>query len=298
MRRKSIRLLGPAVETRFLPFVRRPGRYIGGEVNQVRKDLDACDVRIALCFPDVYEIGMSHTGLAILYHVLNGLPGVAAERVFCPWIDAEAVLRRESIPLFTLESTAAVADFDIVGFGLTNELCYTNLLNALDLAGLPIRAADRGPDHPLILAGGQAANACEPIAPFVDLFVLGEGEQAVVQLMEQVRSARAAGYTKQQMVRAAAEALDFVYAPSLYEFKYAGDRIISFDPMEPGLRTRFENAVVEDLEAAPVPDRPIVPHVEPVHDRISIEVMRGCPGRCRFCQASYCRRPVRFRSVN
>ena len=183
MRRKPIRTLDEAIDARFLPFVRRPGRYIGGEVNQIRKDLDACDVRVALCFPDVYEIGMSHTGLAILYHVLNSLPGVAAERVFCPWVDAEAVLRREAIGLFTLESKAAVADFDIIGFSLTNELCYTNLLNVLDLAGVPIRAADRGPDDALVVAGGQAANACEPIAPFVDLIVLGEGVQAVVQVI-------------------------------------------------------------------------------------------------------------------
>jgi len=298
MERKRIRRLDGLVETRLLPCVRRPGRYIGGEVNQVRKDLEACDVRIALGFPDVYEIGMSHTGLAILYHVLNGMAGVAAERVFCPWLDAEAVMRRESIPLFTLESSAAVGDFDIIAVSLTNELCYTNLLTMLDLAGLAVRAADRGPGDPLVVVGGQAVNAGEPISPFVDLMVLGEGEGIVERLVDWYRQGRTAGWSKDELLAAAVRECESVYVPALYRFRYEGERIRVFEPLEPGLRARFENAVVADLDAAPVPDRPIVPHVEPVHDRISIEVMRGCPGRCRFCQASFCRRPIRYRSVD
>jgi radical SAM superfamily enzyme YgiQ (UPF0313 family) len=190
---KKIEQLEKAIQQRFLPFVRRPSRYIGGEVNQRQKDLNACDVRLALCFPDVYEIGMSHTGLAILYSVLNKLDGVAAERVFSPWIDAEAILRKENLPLYTLESKAAVGDFDIVGFSLTNELCYTNMLNMLDLAGIPIRSDQRSENDPLVVAGGQSGNNAEPIAPFVDAFLLGEGEEAAVRLVELYREMKSAG---------------------------------------------------------------------------------------------------------
>ena len=297
MKRKNIEILQQRLERDFLPYVRHPGRYIGGEVNQVRKDLSACDLTIALCFPDIYEIAMSHTGLAIIYDVFNRLPGVAAERVFAPWIDAEEVLRRRQIPLFALESKAAVGDFDVIAFSLNNELCYTNMLNMLDLAGLPSRAADRPDAPPLVIAGGQAANSCEPIVPFVDLFVLGEGEAAAVQLADLLRRKKREGASKRDFLLAAARSFDFVYVPSLYTFQYEGDRSTGFAPAEPGLPTEFQKAVVADLDAAPVRERPIVPFVRAVHERVSVEIMRGCPGRCRFCQASYCRRPLRFRSV-
>ncbi len=297
MKDKKIEIVAPRLERELYPFVRKPARYIGGEVNQVRKDLSHCRLTVALCFPDVYEIAMSNTGMPILYHILNEMDGVAAERVFSPWTDAEKILRDKRIPLFSLESKAAVAGFDVIGFGLTNELCYTNVLNILDLAGLPIRRNERKESDPLIIAGGGMANCCEPMAPFIDLFVLGEGEQAIVDLANLLIEAKASGWDRRRTLLEAARRFEWAYVPQFYEFEYDGPRIVSFRATEPGLRTRFQNAVVEDFENAPVPVRPIVPFVEAVHERVSIEIMRGCPGRCRFCQASYCRRPIRWRSV-
>jgi len=298
MQSKRVRILKDEVEQKFLPFVRRPSRYIGGEINQIKKDFASCDVKVALCFPDVYEIGMSHTGFAIIYHVLNQLERVAAERVFAPWVDAEKIMRNEHLPLFTLESKAAVGDFDIVGFSLTNELCYTNMLNMLDLAGIPIRAKQRGEDDPLIIVGGQAANCGEPIAEFVDIFILGEGEEAVVELVELVKEQKKAAVTKQHLLLEAARRFSFAYVPSLYTFEYAGQKIKSFKPNLPELPLRFANAVAEDFENAPVPAEPIVPFAQTVHERVTVEIMRGCPGRCRFCQATFCRRPIRYRSID
>jgi radical SAM family uncharacterized protein len=295
---RKIEIIAQRVEQELLPFVRKPARYIGGEVNQIRKELTTCDLTVALCFPDVYEIAMSNTGMPILYHILNQMDNVAAERVFAPWTDAEEVLRRRKIPLFSLESKATVASFDVIGFGLTNELCYTNVLNLLDLAGLRIRRSDRAEADPLVIAGGGMANCCEPMAEFIDLFVLGEGEEAVVELTNLLIEAKRQGWTKRQSLLEAARRFDWAYVPQFYDFDYDGPRVASFRATEPGLRTRFLNAVVKDFENAPVPVRPIVPFVEAVHERVSIEIMRGCPGRCRFCQASYCRRPIRVRSAD
>ncbi len=298
MTSKTIELLADRVEREFLPFVSRPGRYIGGEVNEVRKDLSKAELTFALCFPDVYEVGMSNSGIAILYHILNQHDGVAAERVFSPWMDAEQVLREKQIPLFSLESKASVRRFDVIGFSLTNELCYTNVLNALDLAGLEVRREQRGEDDPLIIAGGGIANCCEPVAPFIDLFVLGEGENAVVELADLLLAAKRAGQSKEQTLLEAARRFEWAYVPQFYEFTYDDSHIARMAATRGDLRTRLENAVVEDFENAPVPTAPVVPYVEAVHERVSVEIMRGCPGRCRFCQASYCRRPIRFRSAD
>ena len=295
MKEKTIEMLADRVEREFLPHVSRPGRYIGGEVNQIRKDLNKAELTFALCFPDVYEVGMSNSGLAILYHILNQHDGVAAERVFSPWMDAEQVLRQKQIPLFSLESRASLRSFDVIGFGLTNELCYTNVLNTLDLAGLNVRRDQRDEGDPLIIAGGGMANCCEPIAPFVDLFVLGEGEQAVVELADLLLAAKRRGQGRQETLLEAAKRFEWAYVPQFYEFTYDNSRISSFGATQGGLRTRLVNAVVEDFENAPVPTAPIVPYVQAVHERVCVEIMRGCPGRCRFCQASYCRRPIRFR---
>lgn len=289
-------ILRNRVERDLLPHVRHPSRYIGGEINQIRKDLSSCDIRIALCFPDIYEVAMSYSGLSILYEVLNRLEGVAAERVFAPWIDAEPVLRDKQIPLFTLESMAAVRDFDLVGFSLTNELCYTNLLNMLDLAGIPIRSKDRMESDPIVVVGGQSANCAEPIAEFVDLFVLGDGEETAVDLATCFRRCRNQRLGRAGFLLTAAKEFPFVYVPSLYRVEYDGESIRSIEPTIPGLAVRRTSAVVANLDTCAAPQRPIVPFVEAVHDRMAIEVMRGCPGRCRFCQASFCRRPIRFRS--
>ena len=279
MDESQVKILDGPIERDFLPFVRRPGRYIGGEINQIKKDLAQCELTVALCFPDVYEVAMSHTGLAVLYDCLNQLDGVAAERVYAPWLDAEDVLRDKKISLFSLESRASLKSFDIVGFSLTNELCYTNVLNMLDLAGISVRSSDRGEDDPFIIAGGGMANCCEPMAAFIDVFVLGEGEEAVVELAQLMRAEKQAGTSKKEILSRIAEKFDWAYVP---EFHTGG---------------KLRNAVVRDFENTPVPLRPIVPFVQAVHERVSVEIMRGCPGRCRFCQASFCRRPIRTRSV-
>lgn len=294
---RKIEILADRVEREFLPFVRRPARYIGGEVNQVCKALERCELTVALCFPDVYEVAMSNTGLALIYHVLNGLENVAAERVFAPWVDAEAILREKHIPLFSLESKASLAGFDAIGFSLTNELCYTNVLNMLDLAGLPVRSEHRTEDDPLVIAGGGMANCCEPIADFIDLFVLGEAEETVVELANLLIAAKKNGRARDSVLFEIAQRFDWAYVPRFYEFRYEDSHITSFQARNEALPTRFHNAVVSDFENAPVSTRPIVPFAEAVHERVSIEIMRGCPGRCRFCQASFCRRPIRYRSA-
>jgi len=280
--KREVITLAERVDRDFLPFVRRPSRYIGGEINQIKKDLSKCDLTVALCFPDIYEVAMSYTGIAVIYDILNGVDGIAAERVFAPWVDAEEVMRRKKIPLFSLESRAALKDFDIIGFSLTSELCYTNVLNMLDLGGLEIRSGLRDENAPLIIAGGGMANCCEPIADFIDLFIIGEGEEAVVELAQLIRTEKKAGATKMEILTEAAKKFGWVYVPTLYNSTE---------------NPKLKNAVVKDFENAPVPLRPIVPFTQAVHERVSVEIMRGCPGRCRFCQASFCRRPVRCRSV-
>ena len=279
MSNDKVTILTERIEREFLPFVRKPGRYIGGEINQIKKDLARCELAVALCFPDVYEVGMSHTGLAIIYDCLNRIDSVAAERVFAPWIDAEQVLREKNIPLFSLESKASLKSFDIVGFSLTNELCYTNVLNMLDVGGIDISGKDRGEEDPLIMAGGGMSNCCKPIADFIDVFLLGEGEEAIVELAELVKDRKKAGATKREILADISEKFDWAYVPDFYDGR------------------ELHNAVVADFDNVPVTLAPIVPFVQAVHERVSVEIMRGCPGRCRFCQASFCRRPIRYRSV-
>lgn len=297
---KLIHHVKAQIDRGLLPYVRKPGRYIGGEMNQVKKDLNASAVRLALCFPDIYEIGMSHTGLSILYEAVNRVDNWAAERVFAPWTDAEAVMRQKGLPLFSLESCVPVRQFDIVGFSLTNELCYTTFLNMLDLAGLRVRAAQRAPDDPIVIIGGQAANYAEPLAAFIDMAVLGEGEEAIVSLLNLYSRIQTEGGDKEAFLLEAARRFAFVYVPRFYAVCDAqGDTKPTGPLLRPrveDLPVRFENAVVSDFENAVVPSRPVVPFVQAVHERVSVEIMRGCPGRCRFCQASFCRRPVRYRS--
>jgi radical SAM family uncharacterized protein len=307
--KKEVEILTERVEKDFLPFVRKPGRYIGGEINQTKKDLSRCNLKVALCFPDVYEVAMSYTGLMIIYDILNRINEVVAERVFAPWIDAEQILRKKKIPLFSLESKASLKSFDVVGFSLTNELCCSNVLNMLDLGRINIRSNLRTESEPLVVAGGIISNCCEPISEFIDLFVLGEGEEAIVELVELIKSGKDASITKQEILIESAEKFNWVYVPRFYRFDYDRKKIKSFQANLPGLPLQFKNTIIKDFENAPVPLHPIVPFVQAVHERISIEIMRGCPGRCRFCQASFCRRPakpnsrrtglwpVRYRSV-
>ncbi|MHC4075838.1 MAG: TIGR03960 family B12-binding radical SAM protein [Planctomycetota bacterium] len=298
MAKKSVQKVDELIEQELLNFVRKPGRYIGGEINQVKKDLAECELTVALCFPDVYEVASSYTGLAVLYEILNSIPGVAAERVFAPWTDAEELMRKKKIPLFSLESKAVVAGFDIVGFSLTNELCYSNMLNMLDLAGLKIRSCQRSENDPLIVAGGGMSNCCEPVAEFVDLFVLGQAEGAIAELTELIRKLKKNNKTKKAILLAVAKEFDWAYVPSFYEFGYEDGQIKSFEPREKDLLCRFKNAVADDFDKAPAVLKPIVPFVRAVHERVSVEIMRGCPGRCLFCQASFCRRPIQYRSID
>ncbi len=297
MNKKEVIILAEEIGREFLPFVRRPSRYIGGEINQIKKGLGDCDLSVALCFPDIYEVGMSNTGLLIIYDILNGTDGVAAERVFAPWIDAEKILREKKLPLFSLESKAALSSFDVVGFGLSNELCYTNVLNMLDLGGINIRSSGRGEDEPLVIAGGVQANCCEPMAEFIDVFILGEAEEAVAKFAELIKIEKQLGTKRGDLLVKIAKKFEWAYVPSLYEFEYDGEKIKSVRPTMSDLPKRLKNAVVEDFENAHVPLKPIVPFAQAIHERVSIEIMRGCPGRCRFCQASFCRRPIRYRSV-
>jgi len=278
MNKNQIKINKEKIEWDFLPYVRKPARYTGGEVNQIKKDLSSCELTIALCFPDVYEVGMSNTGVSIIYHILNNTEKIAAERVFSPDVDAEKILREKQISLFSLESKAPLAQFDVIGFSLSNELCYTNVLNILELSGLELRAENRKEDDPLIIGGGSMANCCEPIADFFDFFILGEAETAVTEVSDFLIKQKKQNKTKPQILKQITQKFEYCYVPAFYE----GDK-------------KIQNAIVEDFENAPVPEKPIIPFVKAVHERVSIEIMRGCPRRCLFCQASFCRRPVRFR---
>ncbi|MBU5434340.1 TIGR03960 family B12-binding radical SAM protein [Pseudoflavonifractor sp. MSJ-37] len=275
-----------------LPRVQKPARYTGGEYNAVVKDLDKVDTRVALCFPDTYEIGMSNLGIRILYGVMNEMDGVWCERVFAPWGDMEDEMRREGLSLYGLESGDPIADFDIIGFSLGYEMAYTNVLNMLDLAGLPLRSADRDEFAPLIIAGGTCAFNSEPLAPFIDIFSLGEGEDVTVELIQLYRKAREECWTKEELLRAAAK-IPGLYVPSLYDVSYKEDgTIAAIEPAE-GVPPVVTKRIVQDLNKSYFPVKTIVPSTEIVHDRVMLEVFRGCIRGCRFCQAGYAYRPVR-----
>ena len=276
--------------------VEQPAQYIGGEWNAVVKDHDAVDLTVALAFPDTYTIGMSHAGLPILYAVLNRRDDVAAERVFMPLPDMQAALREAGLPLVSLETRTPLRAFDVLGFSLQYEMCYTNVLAMLDLAGIPIRSAERGNDAPLVVAGGVGAMSPEPLAPFVDVFVVGDGEDAVLALADAALATR--GMPRAERLRAMADASPCFYVPALYrEQRDAEGTLVGLEPIAEGVPRVVRRALVEDLEQACWPTAPVVPHVEAVHDRITLEIMRGCTQGCRFCQAGMTRRPVRDRSV-
>jgi radical SAM family uncharacterized protein len=278
---------------RLLPLVEKPGRYLGNERGAVRKDLDQVAVRFALAFPEVYEIAQSHVGLQILYDVLNRRADVAAERVYSPWPDLEALLRQRGLPLVSLESHLAVRDFDVVGFSLQYELTYTNLLTILELGGVPLRAADRGADDPIVIAGGPCAFNPEPLAPFLDAVVLGDGEDVVGQIVDAVQAGR--GRDRAARIRALADVAG-VYVPGLYEPHYHADGTVAVVRALAGAPERVSKRVLPDLDTYPPPPNPIIPNLGVVHDRAAVEVMRGCVKGCRFCQAGYVDRPLRERN--
>ena len=280
---------------RILPRVQKPARYVGGEYNAVIKDKAQVDTRIAFCFPDTYEIGMSNLGMRILYGVMNQMEGVWCERVFAPWGDMEEEMRQAGIPLFGLESGDPITNFDIVAFSVGYEMAFTAILNMLDLAGIPLRSAQRDSLTPLVIAGGTAMYNAEPIADFIDLVSLGEGEDITVELVELHRRARREGWSKAEFLRAAAQ-LDGIYVPSLYEITYNDDGTVQAITPHDGAPAVVTKRIVHDMDKAYFPVNTIVPSTEIVQDRVMLELFRGCIRGCRFCQAGYVYRPVRNRS--
>jgi radical SAM family uncharacterized protein/radical SAM-linked protein len=292
--------LGPrqdAALDRLLGSVERPSRYIGGEWNEIVKDPASVDVTFALAFPDVYEIGMSHLGYRILYSLLNDRPDTAAERVFCPWPDLGDALRREGIPLSSLETGRPLRSFDVVGFSLQYEMTFTNVLEMLDLGGIPLRSADRGEHDPLVVVGGPVVFNVEPLAEFVDLVFVGDGEEMIPEFLDRLKELRLRGQDRATIVREVAR-IEGIYAPALYTARpHPAHGLLIPEPIGDAPYPVMRR-ILMDLDQYPFPDRIIVPHGEIVHDRISVEVMRGCPVGCRFCQAGYVYRPTRERDPN
>jgi len=285
------------LDRRILAGVEQPAQYVGGEIGSVRKDPAGVEVSMALCFPDLYSVGMAHLGSQILYSILNALDWAAAERAYAPWPDMQGQMREQGIPLFTVESFRPVRQFDVVGFSLQSELLLTNVLMMLELAGLPLESAGRGEGEPIVIAGGPGALAPEPMAEFIDLFFVGDAEETLVNFARLLREMKAQKAPRREIILRAACDVAGAYAPALYEVEYRADGLLGgVHPARRGLPERVRAARVENLDDAPFPDAPIVPFVETVHDRITIEIARGCTRGCRFCQAGMLGRPARCRS--
>ena len=280
---------------KILPLVQKPGRYIGGELNSVIKDKEKVALRYAFCFPDSYEIGMSHLGMKILYSIANEREDVWCERVFAPWHDMEAQMRKHSIPLYALESGDAIKDFDLIAFTLMYELSYSNVLNMLDLAGLPVRAADRHSLTPIVIGGGPCACNPEPMAEFFDIFSLGEGEEVYDELFDLLEECKKSGSSKEEFLRRAAK-IDGMYVPSLYDVEYNEDKTIKAVVPKNGAPEKIRKRIVAELDSVKYPDKFVVPYIEVVHDRVVHEILRGCIRGCRFCQAGFLYRPIREKS--
>ncbi|MBR2447886.1 MAG: TIGR03960 family B12-binding radical SAM protein, partial [Clostridia bacterium] len=282
---------------RLLLTVQKPGRYSGGEINSVLKDKEKVDVRFAFCFPDTYEIGMSHLGMKILYSQFNEREDIWCERVFAPWLDFEEVMRQNNIPLFALESRDSIKDFDFIGFTLQYEMSYTNVLNMLDLARVPLRSADRDESHPLVVAGGPCACNPEPLADFIDIFFLGEGEEVDLEVIDLYKEHKKKGFVKAEFLKEAAK-IEGVYVPSLYNVEYLKDgKIKAVTPVGDAPKT-VKKRIIADLDNCFYPDKFVVPFIQIVHDRAVQEVFRGCIRGCRFCQAGFIYRPVREKSAD
>lgn len=287
-----------ALSDEILLSIEKPARYIGNEVNMVRKDLDTVDVRFAMCFPDVYEIGMSHLGIQILYDMFNKMDGVYCERVYSPWTDLDAIMREKNIPLFAIESQDPVKDFDFLGITLQYEMCYTNILQVLDLSNIPLMAADRTNDDPIVIGGGPCSYNPEPLADFFDIFYIGEGETVYEKLINSYRERKKNGGTRQQFLEMAAD-IEGLYVPGFYDVEYKEDGTIkSFTPNNSHAKEKIVKQLVMDMSDTYYPEKPLVPFIKATQDRVVLEIQRGCIRGCRFCQAGMVYRPVRERSLD
>ena len=298
------------VVNRILPGVQTPAQYLGNELNVVRKDHASVRGKLCMAFPDAYKIGMSHHGLQVLYSLMNNREDWVCERAFTPWIDMEQRLREEGLPLFSLESFTPLCEFDVLGFTLQYEIGSVNILTMLDLGGIPLHGTQRTLADPLVIAGGPCAQNPEPLAKFIDIFVTGDGEPSLpvlcdhwMQLKEEcltregMKTGDAGMRQREELLLRMAATLPFCYVPRFYEPEYRGGRMVALNRTRSEVPETIEPSVISDLDGIPLPTKPIVPYVETVHDRIAIEIMRGCPWQCRFCQSTVIKRPMRFRTV-
>ncbi len=294
---KRITMRKLALNDEILLKIEKPARYIGGEVNSVMKDPSKVDIRFAMCFPDVYEIGMSHLGIQILYDMFNRREDVWCERVYSPWVDLDKIMKEQQIPLFALESQDPVKDFDFLGITLQYEMCYTNILQVLDLSGIPLHADQRDENDPIVIGGGPCAYNPEPLAEFFDLFYIGEGETVYDQLLDAYQANRQAGGSRKDFLEAACQ-IEGIYVPSFYETRYNEDGTIAeFCPVNSKAPARIKKQVVVDVTDTVYPEKPLVPYIKVTQDRVVLEVQRGCIRGCRFCQAGMLYRPTRERDV-
>ncbi|MDP4119371.1 MAG: TIGR03960 family B12-binding radical SAM protein, partial [Bacillota bacterium] len=288
-----------AVLDKILPKVQKPSRYTGGELNSIVKDPSDVKARFAFCFPDVYEVGMSHLGIKILYHQFNCRKDTWVERVFAPWDDMEKQMRAEGVPLYALESRDPLKMFDFVGFTLQYEMSYSNVVNMLELADIPIYSAERGEKDPLVCAGGPCAYNGEPIADFIDFFIMGEGEEVWGEILDAYIAHKEQGGTREEFLLKIAREIEGIYVPKFYDVCYKDDgRIEAITPNREGVPAKIRKRIILDMDKVYYPDAFVVPFMEIVHDRVMLEIFRGCIRGCRFCQAGMVYRPVRERSAD
>ena len=291
-------MVKPALSERILMNIQKPARYIGNEVNMVKKNLSDVEIRIAMCFPDVYEIGMSYLGIQIIYDMFNRREDTYCERVYSPWPDLDKIMREESIPLFSLETQSPIKDFDMLGITIQYEMCYTNILQIIDLSGIPLFAKDRSKGDTLVIGGGPCTVNPEPMADFFDMFYIGEAETSYDELIELIKVYKKTDMTRDEFLRKASH-IAGIYVPSLYEVAYNADGTVSsISPKYEDVPAKIKRQVVSDFSKVSYPMAPVIPYIQATQDRVCLEIMRGCIRGCRFCQAGMIYRPTRQKDVN